>query len=78
MFLTRRAHTHRTDGCALRHGWAVQALHVLRWQGAVVALGMRSVRRTKNPELAKMDKDKIIEKMKSEGIMEELIQTLPK
>lgn len=32
---------------------------------------------SKYPELAKLDKDKIIEKMKQEGLMDDLLSTLP-
>ena len=32
---------------------------------------------SKNPELSKMDKDKIIEKLKAEGVMDDLIASLP-
>ena len=31
----------------------------------------------KDPDLAKLDKEKIIEKMKAEGIMDDLLKTLP-
>ena len=31
----------------------------------------------KNPELSSMDKDKIIEKLKAEGVMDDLIASLP-
>jgi len=30
-----------------------------------------------DPDLAKLDKDKIIEKMKNEGIMDDLIKSMP-
>ena len=30
-----------------------------------------------NPELSKMDKEKIIEKLKAEGVMDDLIASLP-
>ena len=31
----------------------------------------------KNPELSKLDKEKIIEKLKAEGVMDDLISSLP-
>ena len=31
----------------------------------------------KNPDLSKLDKEKIIEKLKAEGVMDDLIASLP-